>query len=184
MGGVEWWGACVALPDPCGASQQLTVDIYTDSAGLPGTLVASYSAGTANQTASGTNIGGVGSPEYQYSIAFAPLALNAGQTYWLAIGDTTTTVLQQWGWSTVPPNTLDETDGFDQYIGGSWVVGTPGFPEHNAFNLSGAESAAPEPSAFVPLAVLAGVLAAGRRLRGKVRKARPRHFPGAEATGA
>ncbi len=82
----EFWGGCfqeVTCP-----SADLTVSFYTDNSGAPGTLLASYAVGNADQTLTGRLIGG-SFDEYSYSTTFAPLALTAGTTYFFAVGNDT-----------------------------------------------------------------------------------------------
>ena len=144
----EWWGVCG--PPGCTASQNFTVSIFTDSSGLPGTLVASYDVGSANQTATSFLVSNI-SPVYVYSAAFAPVVLTAGQTYWLALSDASGAT-GVWAWNTVFANPSDEAGTCAADVNGSWGVScTSGFPEHNSFQLFGLtnSSTTPEPASYL-----------------------------------
>ncbi len=136
----QWWGGC--YPEGTCPSGNFTIGFYTDNAGAPDTLIASYAVGNANQTATGNFIGGVllGVDEYVYTANFGPLALTPSTTYFFAV-ENNTGETDTWGMETT-----DETGGHEQYLTGVWTSQSADL----AFNLSGT-TAVPEPTSLLLL---------------------------------
>jgi hypothetical protein len=140
----NWWGGC--YPDKsCGSSPNFVLSFYNDSVEGPGTLIASFNVGGANQTATGNQIGGLFA-EYSYSATFAPVTLTSGTQYWFGISGTTgagtfgveTT-------STAPTGSQLFTYGID--TPGTW---SPDESEHLAFQLT---AGVPEPSTWAMMLI-------------------------------
>jgi hypothetical protein len=160
--GVNWWGTCVDPATSFSAScptGDFTIDFFADSSGAPGTLLASYGVGDANQTATGNFIGGFYT-EYSYSAGISDPGLSAGTQYWLGISNSTDSSVI-WAMET---STSGAVGGHDLLFPPSTWVGNP---NDLAFNLTGPSSAPaiPEPGTLVLLSSGFGLLAALRRKR-------------------
>lgn len=160
ISGINWWGGCEGIPlspdSPvfCGPVN-FELFFYSDNAGSPGSLIATYNVGDATQTATGkigiaTNII---TPfpfytEYSYSATIDDLSLTAGSQYWLGIranvlsatvpeGDT-------WGWAI---NNNASPTGQDFYYLYAPFVGIDGWQDTGVtssylpFNLVGSNTA-------------------------------------------
>jgi hypothetical protein len=87
VNGVNFWGGCSNNAGTCGTAA-ITLNFYSSTGGLPGSLITSYNVGQANQTLTGNQIGLPIPPafaEYSYSATFAALTLTAGTSYFLGI---------------------------------------------------------------------------------------------------
>jgi PEP-CTERM motif len=161
---VHWWGGCVTNDGgtltsgtncPTG---DFTLHIYSDSgSNSPGTLLAAYNVGNANQTLTGLSIAARGGiPEYHYSADIPALTLTPGTEYWLGISNSTTTDVV-WGWEV----TVQGTGDAFQFGDGVWNSRA----NELAFNLTGG---VPEPGTLAVFA--AGAIGLGRlRRRPKAR---------------
>jgi hypothetical protein len=164
IGDVHWWGACQSgsLTCPTGA---FTLNFYSDSSGLPGSLLSSYDVGNANQTLTGNAISFYS--EYAYSTNIPALTLAAGTTFWLGISNSTTGELA-WGWETTG-TVHDGTHAQFCNNGISIPCGSAGWqtqPDDLAFNLTNGEvSAVPEPGSLALLG--SGLIAFGCARRRK-----------------
>lgn len=138
IGGVNWWGGCATLTNVC-ATTNLTLFFYDDAGGTPGSVIAQYNVGLANQTAVGAHTAGY--VQYAYSANIPALALTAGVQYWLGIQNDSPTLEDLWGWESNligPHNDLVH----QQFLNGF------GWTEQDtdlAFNLTDAAVAVPEP---------------------------------------
>jgi len=133
---VHWWGGCVINDGgtitsgtncPTG---DFTLHIYNDSgSNSPGTLLATFNVGNANQTLTNQTIAARGGiPEYYYSTSIPDLTLTPGTEYWLGISNSTTPDVV-WGWAVAAQLTGDAF----QFGGGVWNART----NELAFNLTG-----------------------------------------------
>lgn len=96
--GVNFWGGCYPAAT-CGAAD-VTLNFDTSSAGGPATLIQSFHVGGANQTATGSQIGGNPSfSECSYSASIAPLTLISGVQYFLGVGNDVGAT-NEWGMET------------------------------------------------------------------------------------
>ena len=93
---VHWWGAYI--------DNQVVVDtfyiaILSELGGAPdvslSAIVSVWAAGDVYQTATGTQVAGL-YDVYEYGVDIPQVNLTAGETYWLAIVNSTDT----WGWAT------------------------------------------------------------------------------------
>ncbi len=154
--GADWWGGCYPSTT-CGSSPFFEIDVWTDDAGTPGTVIDFRPVGTGNQTATGLLIGGSsGWDEYAYSVTFGSFTLAAG-TYFISIQETEAEPAGTWGWETTSSAPVGaQLAWFD---GTSWES----LPETLAFDLLGSSSAVvPEPASLSLFAAgLAGLTALG-----------------------
>jgi len=160
----HWWGACVTSDgtNTCPAGD-FTLGFYTDDAGVPGSLIQSYSVGNANQTATGNFIGvGADFTEYSYAAVFAPLVLTPGENYWFAVSNTTDWPTVAWG---MEGTGSPFGGGHYQYSAdeAAWTA----VNEDLAFNLT-AGSTIPEPTTL-SLFGLSAIVAVLRHRYGKPR---------------
>lgn len=133
---VHWWGICTV--GKCPASN-LTLSFYSDDNGLPGTPIASYPVGNANQTADGHTVSHGLYAEYAYSAPTPGLMLSGEVLYWLGLSNTTGGA--KWAWET-----RNEVGGHAQRHLGNWIME----PGDLAFYLTGA-IVIPEPTSLALL---------------------------------
>lgn len=122
-------------------------EIYTNSAGAPGTLVAN---GTASPTRTSTGLSCcAGNNEFQNVVTGLSVALGPG-TFWLALHDGAlgSTTFANYYWEAAA--TSDGNSQSSDLIAGGGFVGPNGF--NLAFQISGSSSV-PEPSTFLLLAL-------------------------------
>jgi hypothetical protein len=160
--GINWWGGCYPATT-CGSSPLFGVGIATDNSGVPGMLLDSTSAGSANQTATGKLIGGAsGWDEYSYSVSLGPWTnLTANTTYWLSIYENEPEPGGTWGWETTSSAPAGATLQELNFTAGVWNS----LPEQLAFQLTGPGpvTSTPEPGFFGMIGGALGVLALLRR---------------------
>jgi len=154
---MDWVGGYVNLPGPHinpDATDSFTLNIFTDSAGLPGTLVSSIGLGAANRSATGQMLGQAS--EYSYSAAFSPVALSSGEYFFALTNNYAGT--GSWGWESTANGPL-LGGASEQTLGGAWTS----FPTENlAFDLTTA-SVVPIPgSVWLLISGLCLLLACGR----------------------
>jgi hypothetical protein len=155
VGGANWWGGCYPAT-ACGSSPDFQISFYADSGSGPGTLIKTFDAGTANQTATGKQIGiGPSFDEYAYSATFAPLTLAAATTYWFSITETATEPAGTWGTETTSTAPAGSSAYSINIVGSTW---TP-LVETLGFQLTSQPVSVPEPSAVSLLGV--GLAAVG-----------------------
>ncbi|WP_395740615.1 choice-of-anchor R domain-containing protein [Prosthecobacter sp.] len=149
----------------------MTPKIYTDNAGLPGTLVGTFS--TFNVAADPI---GPGSGTFRnYSVSSAGINLAANTKYWMAVSvDTATDLPFPVMWNTTATTAMDAGSTFSEVTatqlkystdgGSSWInVGNAN--SNGMFSLSGNLAAAPEPARALFLLAGAGTLLLRRRRR-------------------
>jgi hypothetical protein len=147
-------------PNVCGAGT-FTITFYEDAGGQPGAVVpgGTFNVGGANQTATGQFIG-VNDfiTEYSYSATFAPLALVAGDTYWLSISNMIAAPGPFWGMESAGGE-----DSHQQFDGTAWFE----FNDNLAYQLLGPNGTPPVPEPFASslLAVAIGAVALRRYRR-------------------
>ena len=126
----------------------LVVELFTDAGGLP-TAVAAAGANTGVLTGIDTGLVNVyGNEIYKWSLAFSPIALTGGTTYWLGVKSPEANRL--WIWSNAT------SDGSGDVVlrntnSGSWFhsVGNPPGTDSQAFAFGGTSTApVPEPASL------------------------------------
>jgi hypothetical protein len=91
---VTWWGSYFD-PSEQGAISGFTVDLYSSSGGLPGTLLSSFETeGNAGETF--VRLNDLGDPTYQYGLDLNFTA-TAGTEYWMSIVPDLA-LPAHWGW--------------------------------------------------------------------------------------
>lgn len=151
---IHWWGGYTYGV----TSDDFTIKIYDTAAGalLPGAELYTIK-GAVTRTDTGV-IGENGLEIYYYSIVIDPIALTAGETFWLEIANNTDGA--EWGWSTSSYNGSHAAS-----LGEGWDV----LDEELAFNLTGDETiptGVPEPATMMLLGLgLAGVAVARKKFR-------------------
>lgn len=161
MTGISWVGLTFNPPDDNPAITAFTISFYSDSGGVPGSVLESETiTGNANQTANGS-LGGFPTFTYSASLSTA-LNASAGTEYWVSIVPDLS-FPPQWGWS----NGLGGDGQSYQVFFGSGSS----LPGDRAFTLTGdAVSAVPEPSTLAS-AGIAGLFGLGFALRRRKAKA-------------
>ncbi|MBX3376215.1 MAG: hypothetical protein KF678_04345 [Phycisphaeraceae bacterium] len=82
--GGTFWGSYAASPT-APLNQDLVVRIFSNNAGLPGTLLATRTIADVALNDTGLfMLGGFNKPIYQYNVTFAPIALPPG-SYWVSV---------------------------------------------------------------------------------------------------
>ena len=109
----EWWGGCYNSDSSgsCGSSPSFTISVLSSTDSGPGTVIATYDVGGADQTATGNLIAGPPTyAEYVYNADFPAISLTPGTTYYFEItGTTGATETGEFGvetTSTAPAGTL------------------------------------------------------------------------------
>lgn len=99
--GVEWSGVYAFFNTPP-ASDSFTIEIYSDSAGAPDSLLSSTVVGaSATRTDSGFDEPTFGFDIYEYSASITPFSATAGTTYWVSIFNDTTGDDDSWLWGII-----------------------------------------------------------------------------------
>lgn len=102
---IRWWGV-YAFTGTADADDNFTILIWEDDGGYPAAIpVLNLNVGHVGRTATG---GVVGSDQqfdlYEYSVIVAPVALDAGTTYWISIlNDSSADTDDSWFWATHAP---------------------------------------------------------------------------------
>lgn len=138
----HWWGGC--NPSPCSSDQEFTLFFYENSSAFdqPGSVIQSFTVGTANQTATGNEFDET--TEYAYSAIFAPLTLAANTRYWFGVQNSSGA--GTWRWEITGPEIGGGHDSL-QGSSGVWFQ----FQADLAFNLTGEPVEAPEPGSLLLL---------------------------------
>jgi hypothetical protein len=167
--GIDWVGGYVALgitgtgphvnPD---AADNFTLNIYQNSAGVPGTLIKSVGLGGANRQATGATLGAAA--EYRYSAKFAAVSLPAGR-YFFGLSDAYGGT-GYWGWETTSNGPLL---GGAAHVG-NWIAlpsGNFAFDLTSSSGTASTDSSSDGPLPIWALVVLGGGLVgvASRRLK-------------------
>lgn len=158
---IHWWGSYVFEGVAHFPTDLFTFQIYSDNAGLPGTLVWSETATLSNRVDTGDTLSS--SPTYhvyayEYVLA-APQTLTAGNVYYLSIFNNTTGYdSDDWIWVTAGN---DFGEAFQETLGSdNWYV----LSFDHAFQLTGPGGVVPEPASLLLIGLgLAGL--ARHRLR-------------------
>ncbi|MEX2217692.1 MAG: hypothetical protein WD749_02945 [Phycisphaerales bacterium] len=120
LNGATLWAGYSNSPTPP-TSQTIVLRIFSNSGGLPGSLVATRTVTGVPVLDTGLTMAGFNSPIYQYTVSFASITLSPGQ-YWLsALGDT---VDFTWGWART--NTLASAHAF-RTGAGAWTLSSGDF---------------------------------------------------------
>jgi len=151
---IHWWGAYYKGV----TADDFTIKIYDTPAGavLPGAELYTIK-GAVTRTTTGV-IGENGLEIYYYSIVINPIALAAGETFWLEIANNTDGA--EWGWST------SSSGSHVASLGEGWEI----LDEELAFNLTDdtqiPPTGVPEPATMMLLGLgLAGVAVARKKFR-------------------
>ena len=135
----------------------LTWWIFNDSGGAPGSVVATGAATNIVRTATGNTVFG-SYTEYEWTFDLTPTAVTGSVTYWFGLHASTDFNRDEIYWMTSSNGVGPAGHESD---GGTLNNWSSNGSEH-AFELYGA---VPEPSTFVALAGLAGLLAIRRKRR-------------------
>jgi len=145
-----------------GYSGSVAYQIYSNSAGLPGSLLLS---GTANPIPVATGAVGVSSsvyPEFILSFGITPFLATAGTQYWLGLhnGPLSLQTRDEFYWEGALPNTGNQPTGLGDPAPFDGNFSLEALTDH-AFQLTGTE--VPEPSTVPMIAVGLLAIAASRR---------------------
>jgi MYXO-CTERM domain-containing protein len=153
---LSWWGGFTQA-NVASASDSFSMNIYSDTGGTVGSVIATVNLGNAGEATTGSLI--QSSPEYSYNASFASIALGGG-TYFLALQRSGGPGI--WGWESANP-TAQCSQAY-QNSAGAWSY-NPSVAL--AFSLDGTVTVVPEPRASLmcALGLLAVGLLAGRRGR-------------------
>ena len=146
----------------------LTPKIYTDNAGVPGTLV-----GTLSTISITADIAGPGTGTFRnYNVTSAGISLAANTKYWLGVSINSAAGTAPVLWNTTTSTTMDSGSTFAQVTttalktstngGSSWSTGNS---VNGVFSLSGNLAAAPEPTRVLLLGIGWGFFLLRRRRR-------------------
>jgi PEP-CTERM motif len=150
--GVQFTGA-YANPPTQGTITAWTLDFYNDSAGSPGSIIATGTfSGTGNETLLGTF---AGYPTYTYELDFGAYGVGPG-TYWLSVVPDLG-FPPQWGWST---GTGGDGVMYQNFFG---VLST--YKNDMAFTILGTTSGVPEPASMALAGLGFGLLLMARSWR-------------------
>ncbi|MBI2276152.1 MAG: PEP-CTERM sorting domain-containing protein [Dechloromonas sp.] len=172
---LSWWGgyAYGGAPD---ADDDFSFDLYKGDDGLPGELLASFSLGAGNRSATGGTVIGF-LPEYRYSAGLSLTSLAAG-SYFASLSNHYLGS-DNWFWETTGGGSQQSSASHDIDFG--WLPSTywdatngdelPVLGLAFRLDLDGAASAlasnrVPEPGSLALLA-LAGLAAIGQRWKGR-----------------
>lgn len=156
---LSWWGGYTQL-GAASAADRFALNIYSNSGGHVGSLIASVALGNAGEAATGLLI--QNSPEYAYGASFAGIALGAG-SYFLGLERVAGNGVGIWGWESAGAS----AQSVEAYQSGAGVWSyNPG--ANVAVSLGGTLAAVPEASAaaltVAGLALIAALPVLRRRI--------------------
>lgn len=100
--GVQWTGTYWNSDTPTAATDDFTIQIFSDNSGQPGTLLYNLAIGNPGRTDTGIDIFIFQTTRnlYSYTATIAPITLTASVPYWLSIlNDTSADTNDNWDWS-------------------------------------------------------------------------------------
>jgi hypothetical protein len=148
---IQWWGAYRDGSTPSGSFQFL-VEFYSDSGGVPGTLIIREVLKVTGVPTGLTNSGGLPILAYESTLGspgFNTVSLNAGGRYWISIqeDDARTAFANEWTWQF--SDVGDRLFASESSSGFAWGVGQD---KNTAFILSDdSVPTVPEPSSLALL---------------------------------